>query len=718
MNKIIVAGDILLDKFKWNVEKEGNAKYNWELYKVYNTATKWGGAFLLANMIEKSCKIKKLTTYNKAKIKEQNNEEQNFVESLSILEECNKRTFMTEFSGHNLPGTENNLSLPNKEELFFPKIKECNKINIIVIHDAGNKFREETKLWPPLEKYNIIIHKMNRPVAEGKLWEDIKDKKGLIVVIDVNDLRERGLRISRGLSWERTAHDFIKEMKNIKTKYPELKSLLECENLIIRFGVDGAIHYQKENNSYCLYFDPDVFEGSFENQFQGKVQGKGNAFISGLVYELKCKVPRNTKQFDNKIKQGIKRGLLFSRILVKDGYKEFSEIKKSNFPFKTKFDISKEDMNKIRDENIPDDPNWKILEQALVSENSEDKINKIRDVACDIVLNGKSTNLKASMAVFGKLKTADRNEIESYHSIKNLINEYLNKKVNKPLSIAVFGPPGSGKSFGVTEIANTISSDIEKLTFNLSQFQSPNDLLSAFHIVQSTVLKGKIPLVFFDEFDCNLENVDYGWLRYFLSPMNDGEFKQGESLHPIGKSIFVFAGGTSETFASFNPGVSVKGSDFKSRLRGYVNIMGINKENVNRLNKNYLGLNRQNARKIMTKPSVPTLRNRYDNKKYYDDKLYMIRRAMALRTMLEDVAGNIFDKDIEGNKTKANIDKSVLNALIKVPEYKHGIRSMRAIIEMSVLSEKQKFERSALPSSQQLELHVDADEFKGYLNEQ
>ncbi len=55
---------------------------------------------------------------------------------------------------------------------------------------------------------------------------------------------------------------------------------------------------------------------------------------------------------------------------------------------------------------------------------------------------------------FGNLLTVDRQEIESYRSIRNLVAEYAgNKQVARPLSIAVFGTPGSGKSFGVTEMA-------------------------------------------------------------------------------------------------------------------------------------------------------------------------------------------------------------------------------------------------------------------------
>jgi hypothetical protein len=88
---------------------------------------------------------------------------------------------------------------------------------------------------------------------------------------------------------------------------------------------------------------------------------------------------------------------------------------------------------------------------------------------------------------------------------------------------------------------------------------------------------------------------------------------------------------------------------------------------------------------------------------------------MVLRNILEKNAPNILE-DRDGKKL-AQIDDSVLNALIKIPSYKHGNRSMESIIEMSILSNKKRFDRSALPSSEQLELHVDIEEFKKYLNE-
>lgn len=294
------------------------------------------------------------------------------------------------------------------------------------------------------------------------------------------------------------------------------------------------------------------------------------------------------------------------------------------------------------------------------------------------------------IAQFGKLKTVDRTEIEGYRSIKNLILEYVSSQNTvRPLSIAVFGTPGSGKSFGVSEVASSIAPKlIEKLSFNLSQFKTLSDLFVSFHKVRDLSLEGKVPLVFFDEFDSDFEG-KLGWLKYFLAPMQDGVFREGDSIHPIGKAIFVFAGGTSSTFKEFcgedinieneykkffREFKSAKGPDFLSRLRGYVNILGPNQTDGEW------------------------------------DQLYIIRRAMLLRSLLEMKTPYLINE-----RGEAQIDNGVLRALLKVSEYKHESRSMEAILEMSILTNAKKWEQSHLPSKEQLMLHVDAEQFSRHL---
>ncbi|GIC85839.1 uncharacterized protein Aud_001679 [Aspergillus udagawae] len=332
------------------------------------------------------------------------------------------------------------------------------------------------------------------------------------------------------------------------------------------------------------------------------------------------------------------------------------------------------------------------------------------EVARFIVQNGPDNVLsKVQTARFGRLMTADRFEIEGFRSITNLVEEYLRGSKTQPLSIGVFGRPGSGKSFAVTEVIKEAShmAPIEKVVFNVSQFNQYSDLLSAFQSIRDVSLSGAIPMALFDEFDASFVSTKLGWLRYFLAPMQDGKFSDHGQMHRLGRSIFVFIGGTSPTLEDFvkssrslsvqgehknNDGkgdlepqefhsphgrkkedfVAVKGPDFVSRLRGYVNIQGPDKIDDN-------------------------------------DRMYSIRRAILLRALLEE--------RMHMSNNHLEVDDSVLSGLLKVPKFVHGSRSLEAILAMSRVSGCRVFERAALPSETQLSLHVDATEFMKLLQE-
>ncbi|MCJ7624196.1 MAG: RyR domain-containing protein, partial [Anaerolineaceae bacterium] len=186
--------------------------------------------------------------------------------------------------------------------------------------------------------------------------------------------------------------------------------------------------------------------------------------------------------------------------------------------------------------------------------------------------------------------------------------------------------------------------------------------------------------VFWDEFDTSLDGQTLGWLRYLLAPMQDGAFQEGQLVHPIGRCIFVFAGGTSHRMDLFGIDMSedekraIKLPDFISRLKGFLNVLGPNP------------IDREDP-----------------------DPYYVLRRALILRSIFERIAPQILRK--QDGKKVVQIDPGLLHAFLLTSNYKHGVRSMESLVSMSTLSDKNAYERSSLPPEEQLDLHVIAPEF-------
>jgi hypothetical protein len=308
------------------------------------------------------------------------------------------------------------------------------------------------------------------------------------------------------------------------------------------------------------------------------------------------------------------------------------------------------------------------------------------------------------------LVAIERPEIEAIRSIQNLIYWYVESKgqtpaSRRPISVAVFGAPGSGKSFAIKQIAKSINDSItndyeriELVECNVAQFRSLEDLSRAITRIASLNNERKIPLVFFDEFDCAFQGQPLGWLKYFLAPMQDGTFYEASQTITFGRAIFVFAGGIYQTIADFDPFTESsdsnsiekleerrkrqkafrkqKGPDFVSRLRGHINILSLNPDATA-------------PKGDDGKPVKPVL-----------------RRALTLRGQILEAQRFVIR---DGCKI-ANVDSDVLYAFLTVENYRHGTRSMEAILQMCTPIDGV-IEKASLPSRAQLNMHVDADDF-------
>ena len=575
--------------------------------------------------------------------------------------------------------------------------------DLILLDDADLGLRQHRARWPKalfnLESSPWIVLKLSDPVAHGDLLEYLASHWAgrTIVVVSADDLRLSNAQISRGLSWERIAQDTLWEL----SFNPDLSFLSKCAHVVVTYQTDGAVLFSHAGQDLTcqLVFDPNSIEKGWSARYKGGMVGFNTCLAAAITRSLL--VGREAEPSDQAaLLKGIHAGLSAMRVLHTKGYQTDSSNPQETriaFPYAMVASDIENPSNVYAQTQVRnplevharrDDPAAEVFRPGVFTILSQQCADDLMSLARSIVKQGPEKSLaNIPLGRFGKLITVDRSEIESYRTVAALVQEYIDQeRVEKPISIAVFGAPGSGKSFGIKEIANSLSDRIKEITFNLSQMNSPDDLIGALHQVRDEALRGKIPLVFWDEFDTSLAGTPLGWLRYFLSPMQDGSFLEGQITHPIGRAIFVFAGGTCERMEEFGKRLdedpvenqklfkAVKGPDFKSRLKGFINILGPNPQ------------------------------------KGVYDPYYVVRRAILLNSLLRRLTPQFFTPALQ-------MDAPLLDSFLEISAYLHGVRSMEAIISMSQLSGKTRFERSCLPPVSQLNLHVVGWEFMARVQE-
>jgi hypothetical protein len=288
----------------------------------------------------------------------------------------------------------------------------------------------------------------------------------------------------------------------------------------------------------------------------------------------------------------------------------------------------------------------------------------------------KRQTIKAPTAViknFEQLFAFTEEEVDQLSALRDLIVRYVvQRSPARPLCLAVFGPPGSGKSFAVKQIRKVAEAEkkvkdlklkLPLTIVNLTQVSDSIDLGRVIARIAGEQDEDTVPIVFFDEFDAPRNSAPYGWLQWFLAPMHDGEFLHEGAVIRLKRAVYVFAGGTADTMSEFSSSQSVpafraaKGPDFISRLRGYLDVQGPNSE-----------------------PRA-------------------LRRAIILRNELQD-------RTTRGEYEEIEPDENLLRALLDVGRYRHGARSIAAIIELSDFGTGS-FGWSELPEDHLLGLHID-----------
>lgn len=587
-----------------------------------------------------------------------------------------------------------------------PSLQPTPNPTLLVIEDSNLGFRTNVQAWPTCLKDvsapppdNIIVKLAVLSSDAQPVLTHIVDR-GLAsrttILISISDIRALPIRISDSLSWERTMDQVVAAVRSARCPFLNGDGHLAFPRVIVTIGTAGVVIVSRDGAT--LIFDRSGQEGDFQSRHAGEMMGYNTALLGPLAACCLSSAPDWP--------EAARHGLALARLLhvwgyeVENGSLRFPsaklaaaflsgvdallttaerEIKKSE---KAKTLHSCWNLGIFTRTTEPQSSQWTILEESLrvglsPLPSRTLQLDAIHQLAARITVSGPVAALPdVPVESIGKWKSADRHEIEGVRSVKNAVREYKNNPAPKPLAVAVFGPPGSGKSFAVKEVANDLGiGEADTLTFNLSQFESPSELAASFQQIQDLRLQGRVPLVFWDEFDSPCQGVPLGWLRYFLAPIQDGQFLDRGRLHPTGGGIYVFAGGTSSTFrefaaASSNAERTAKKPDFISRLRASIDVRGPNGDP-------YLS----------------------------EDDLHVIRRSFLLHSLLKRYHPHLESGD------GFQLGHGVLNAFLHTVRYRHGARSMETVIATCGLKGKRVFHQSSLPPAPILDMHVDSADF-------
>jgi hypothetical protein len=477
---------------------------------------------------------------------------------------------------------------------------------------------------------------------------------------------------------------------------PLIAALTRCPHVFIRNQTSAVSYYTNPDPGAAQRWDlhyrsaAEHAPTSHSNLLRGYTSVLAVALAHGLWR-------RRGSNLADGVRDGLRDGIWWCLQLEQDGFSRFKPKESPSWEWLKGLFRKKRKDEFFGVVPVPDKGRgtWTVLREQIAQKAKPDPAGTppLSEEAITLELGRKIVQkgireaqkyLAFPVALFGHIKVVDRREFEEYWELQSSMRAYLrDARETKPLCLAVFGAPGSGKSSGVKQLGKMMPELGEPIEANVSQFTSVDDLAAVLHRSRDVALTGKVPLVLLDEFDAPWQQRPFGWLQYFLAPMQDGKFKHGANTYNVGRAVLVFIGGVNRSFDVMKGRmrqrefIDAKGPDFLSRLRRHLNVLG-----------------------------VDPVRER--------DTTHIIRRALLLRAFLEMYQKGIFRamRDAQLAEAEARIDADVVDSFLRVSCYYHGVRSLEAVVATSRVGHgHNRFHWGVLPPREQLEMHLPVNEF-------
>jgi len=378
--------------------------------------------------------------------------------------------------------------------------------DVLVVGDLGLGLRDDATLWPKAlrdgrpPRHVFVQH--TAPLARGPLWERLVERCAdvLTVVVLTEDLRKDSRPVGYPLSWEQLYRDVVRAVEG--------SGLRAVRRVVVPVGLSGAVLVERGAPSRLL-FSPRTLEGDERATQPGAVVGYAMCIVAALAAEAVTGAADEAGVAD-----AVRAGLAAAQALHAGGY----DLVRDDGRLRLLFPVERV-RRELREPSV-------TFPSVAVDFSSGEDHRILTEVVGDADLQAMAetaalrgpAGLEAAVPVetVGAWSSVDRDEIESMRAVRGIVAEYVRQwragaRVERPLSVAVFGPPGAGKSFAVKQLARVLLPGLmEELEFNLSQFHDESELGPALHRVRDAVLHQYLPLVFWDEFDTALQGAPLG----------------------------------------------------------------------------------------------------------------------------------------------------------------------------------------------------------------
>ncbi len=183
--------------------------------------------------------------------------------------------------------------LPSAE--LPPTVSGDFKPDVVLVEDNVGGFRFQKPDWLTADgkATSWIVLKTSAPICHGAFWwalsgpAEFRDR--LVVVVSIRDLRTSEIRVSQGISWERTALDLAREL----SQSPLLEGLRRARHVIVTLHGEGALWMERiasgedglEQHRFRLFFDPGYMEGEWSREVCGS-DGDAYGFHSTLAASM------------------------------------------------------------------------------------------------------------------------------------------------------------------------------------------------------------------------------------------------------------------------------------------------------------------------------------------------------------------------------------------------------------------------------------------------